>query len=275
MSVESLVPRFLRIHKARINRYWAWPEHTNRETELVLIKKGRMRCSIDHIDFVGSDRDLYFVQPGQLHCEEILGEYLDIFTLRFDLLDVAGESQAFLSDFQPGRQHLAEAEEWSGPLFEQILHLIWNDKPGTESKIEALILELIGRIRHYCKIDSQTPEAERVPGKGVVLAERAAGYIERNLQRKVSVSEVAEYCCVSPCHLTHTFKAALGVSPIRYIQQMRVDRAKRLLADESLYVYEIAREIGFDDPFYFSRMFKRISGVSPGEFRTHIRRASL
>jgi len=275
MSVESLVPRFLRIHKARINRYWVWPEHTNRETELVLIRKGRMRCSIDHIGFVGSDGDLYFVQPGQLHCEEILGEYLDIFTLRFDLLDAAGQSQAFLCDLQPGRQQLTDAEKWSGHLFEQILHLIWNDKPGTESKIEALILEITGRIRDRCEIGRQTPEVDRMPGKGAVLAERAARHIERNLQRKVTVSEVAEYCCVSPCHLTHVFKAALGVSPVRYIQQMRVDRAKRLLADESLYVYEIAREIGFDDPFYFSRMFKRVSGVSPEEFRTHIRRASL
>lgn len=275
MSVESLVPRFLRIHKARINRYWVWPEHTNRETELVLIKKGCMRCSIDHIEFVGGDGDLYFVQPGQLHCEEILGEYLDIFTLRFDLLDAKGQSQAFLAGLGPERQQLTDAEKWSGHLFEQILHLIWKDKPGAESKIEALILEIIGRIRHRCKIGRQTPEAERTPGKGVVLTERAAGYIERNLQRKVSVSEVAEHCCVSPCHLTHVFKSILGVSPIRYIQQMRMDRAKRLLADESLYVYEIARAIGFDDPFYFSRMFKKVSGVSPGEFRTHIRRASL
>jgi AraC-like DNA-binding protein len=275
MSVESLVPRFLRIHKARINRYWVWPEHTNRETELVLIKKGKMRCSIDHIGFVGRDSDLYFVQPGQLHCEEILGEHLDIFTLRFDLLDATGESQGFLADCPPRRQRLNNAEKWSGRLFEQILHLVWNERPGTESKIEALILEIIGCIKHHCEIGKPTPEVERMPGKGAVLAERAASYVERNLQRKVSVSEVAKYCCVSPCHLTHVFKAVLGVSPIRYIQQMRVDRAKRLLADESLYVYEIAREIGFDDPFYFSRMFKRISGVSPGEFRTHIRRASL
>ncbi len=275
MSEESLVPRFLRIHKARINRYWVWPEHTNRETELVLIKKGRMRCSIDQADFIGSDGDLYFVQPGQLHSEEILGEHLDIFTLRFDLLDETGGSREFLADCPPERQHLSNAERWSAHLFEQILHLIWKDKPGTESKIEALILEIMSRIRRYCQIDRPAPEAEKASGKGAILAERAAGYIERNLQRKVSVSEVAEHCCVSPCHLTHVFRSVLGVPPMRYIQQMRVDRAKKLLADESLYVYEIAQAIGFDDPFYFSRMFKRISGVSPGEFRTHIRRASL
>lgn len=275
MSVESLVPRFLRIHKARINRYWVWPEHTNKETELVLVKKGKMRCSIDQIDFVGSDRDLYFVQPGQLHCEEILGEYLDIFTLRFDLLDAAGKSQGFLSDRQPRRQQLTNAEKWSGHLFEQILHLIWNEKPGAESKIEELILEIIGHIRRRHEDRRPKTKLERTPGKGAVLAKRAARYVEQNLQRRVSVPEVAEHCCVSPCHLTHVFKASLGVSPIRYIQRMRVDRAKRLLADESLCVYEVAHKIGFDDPFYFSRMFKKVSGLSPEEFRTHIRKASL
>jgi len=229
MSVESLVPRFLRIHKARINRYWVWPEHTNRETELVLIKKGKMRCSIDQVDFIGSDGDLYFVQPGQLHSEEILGEHLDIFTLRFDLLDATGESQGFLADCPPRRQRLTNAEKWSGRLFEQILHLIWNEKPETEGKIEALILEIIGRIKHHCEIDRPTPEVERMPGKGAVLAERAASYVERNLQRKVSVSEVAKYCCVSPCHLTHVFKAALAPmnrsmstkSPVRSVLMTR------------------------------------------------------
>jgi len=114
-----------------------------------------------------------------------------------------------------------------------------------------------------------------MPGKGAVLARRAASYVEQNLQRQLSVSEVAEHCNVSPCHLTHVFKAVLGVSPVRYMQQMRVDHAKRLLADESLFVYEVAYKIGLDDPFYFSRMFKKVSGLSPEEFRIHIRRASL
>ena len=275
MTVESLVPRFLRIHKARINRYWVWPEHTNRETELVLIKKGRMHCSVDGTDFLGSDGDLYFVQPGQLHCEEIRSEHLDIFTLRFDLFDAAGSSRRFLSDRQSGPQRLGDAEAWSGHLFEQILHLIWSDKPGTESTIEELILEIIRRIRRRWRIGRQTARAETAPGKKAVLARRAANYVEQNLQRPLSVSEVAEHCCVSPCHLTHVFKAELGVSPVRYMQQMRVDRAKRLLADESIFVYEVAHKIGLDDPFYFSRMFKKVSGLSPEEFRTHIRKASL
>ena len=275
MRVESLVPRFLRIHKARINRYWVWPEHTNRETELVLIKKGRMRCSIDRTDFLGGDGDLYFVQPGQLHCEEIRSEHLDIFTLRFDLLDAAGSSRRFLSDRQPGPQRLGDAEEWSGRLFEEILHLMWNETPGAESTIEGLILEIIRCIRRRCRISRQTTKVEHVPGKGAVLARRAASYVEQNLQRPLSVSEVAEHCCVSPGHLTHVFKAELGVPPVRYMQQMRVDRAKRLLADESLFVYEVAHKIGLDDPFYFSRMFKKVSGLSPEEFRTHIRKASL
>jgi len=275
MKVESLMPRFLRIHKARINRYWIWPEHTNQETELVLIKKGRMHCSVDRTGFLGGDGDLYFVQPGQLHCEEIRSEHLDIFTLRFDLFDAAGSVQRFLSDLPPGPQRLGDAEGWSGHLFERILHLIWNEQPGAERAIEELILEIIRRIRRRWQIGRQATRVEETPGKGAVLARRAASYVEQNLQRQLTVSEVAEHCCVSPCHLSHVFKAELGVSPVRYMQQMRVDRAKRLLADESLFVYEVAHKIGLDDPFYFSRMFKKVSGLSPEEFRTHVRKAAL
>jgi hypothetical protein len=51
MSETNLIPRFLRIHKARIGRHWIWPEHTNKEIELVLIKKGKMRRSIENKEF--------------------------------------------------------------------------------------------------------------------------------------------------------------------------------------------------------------------------------
>ena len=60
--IENLVPRFLRIHKARIGKHWVWGEHTNKNIEMVLIKKGKMRCVIDNIEFVAKDGDMYFIR---------------------------------------------------------------------------------------------------------------------------------------------------------------------------------------------------------------------
>ncbi len=274
-STGNLIPRFLRIHKARIGKHWVWPEHTNKETELVLIKKGLMRCSVDNVEFSARDGDMYFIQPGQLHYEEIASEHIDIFTLRFDLLDSKGVSCCFVTANVPKPPLLRGAGKQSGRLFEQILQLVWNEKPGAERKIEAVILQLIRFLRQ--RLSEKQPDSgfEKPLPQHPALIDRAVEFMKQNLTRPVTIAELAEVCCVSPGHFTHAFKNAMGIAPMRYFQQMRIDRAKRLLADEALCVYEVAEKMGFSDPFYFSRQFKKVTGLSPQAFRSHIRKAYL
>jgi AraC-like DNA-binding protein len=275
MTKSRLIPQFLRIHKARIGKHWIWPEHTNTETELVLIKKGRMRCSIDGTEFIAKDGDVYFVQPGQIHYEVILSKHLDIFTLRFNMLNSRGISCAFISDCSEKQQYLHGFQEKSARFLEQILQLIWDEKPNAERKIENVILKLIQLIR--LRVDENFPEdtLDKISSRQHILVENAVRFIKENLYRKLTVTEVAGHCCVSACHLTHVFKGVMGFPPIQYIQQQRMDQAKRLLGDESLCVFEVAHQMGYSDPFYFSRQFKKITGFSPQIYRSHIRKAHL
>ncbi len=272
---NHLQPRFLRIHKARIGKHWGWPEHTNRETEFVLINKGAMRCVIENIEFQASDGDVYFVQPGQLHYEELLSEHIDIFTLRFDLLDRKGKSCRFITSSESGAQLLEGFAKESVNLFEQILQLVWNEEPSAQKKIEAIIARMTEIVRKRYSESSVPSRAEAFSPHHSALADNAAAYIKQNLDKPISVTEIAESCCVSPHHLAHVFKEVRGISPLRYARRLKIDRAKRLLADESLCIYEVAMHVGFKDPFHFSRSFKKATGFCPQTFRSHIRMAHL
>jgi AraC-like DNA-binding protein len=72
---------------------------------------------------------------------------------------------------------------------------------------------------------------------------------------------------MSESSFSHVFKELTGVSPKRYAIQTRIARAKELLSGTDLSVKEIAAELGYDDPHYFSRQFRKVAGRPPSDFR--------
>lgn len=81
------------------------------------------------------------------------------------------------------------------------------------------------------------------------------------------ISVYAKMCSVSVSHFTHCFTKEFGVPPIKYLFNIRIEQAKYLLAETRLPVHEVASSVGFEDPLYFSRIFKKYIGIPPGQYR--------
>ena len=88
--------------------------------------------------------------------------------------------------------------------------------------------------------------------------------------RKCTVNEFAVLCNLSVYRFIHNFKALTGMAPMEYITAIRIDKAKELLNSSSLNISEISAVVGYDNPLYFSRMFKKIIGTSPTNYRKSI-----
>lgn len=108
----------------------------------------------------------------------------------------------------------------------------------------------------------------RLPEQGEPL-ERAMRYLEERVDGSIRVSELARLIGVSASHLGALFREATGGGVLAYHTALRMTRARRLLDTTSLHVSEIARQVGYDDPFYFSRQFSRVHGLSPSDYRLH------
>ena len=90
-----------------------------------------------------------------------------------------------------------------------------------------------------------------------------------HLDQPLQVAKLAALENVSASHYFALFKSRTGRSPIDYFIHLRMRRACELLRETSLSIKEIAAELGYDDPFYFSRIFKSVNHVAPREYRVH------
>ena len=98
----------------------------------------------------------------------------------------------------------------------------------------------------------------------------ALAYILENYNKKISLSEVAENTFVSQWHLSKLLNKHLEKSFSEILNSIRIEKAKELLKDPSLRIVDVAEEVGFLDMAHFSRVFKKIEGISANEYRNKI-----
>lgn len=92
-------------------------------------------------------------------------------------------------------------------------------------------------------------------------------FMLENIRQKYSLEELAKNVNLSTSHYSRLFFARTGHSPINYFIQLKIQRSCRLLDNSTQSIADIAREMGFDDQFYFSRQFRKVMNMSPREYR--------
>ncbi len=92
-------------------------------------------------------------------------------------------------------------------------------------------------------------------------------YISENLHKEITVSELASFCHLSTDHFSRVFKRQFGMRPNFYMQSKRVERAQLLLLTTHHSLQQIAEKVGLENLSYFSRVFKKHAGKTPGNFR--------
>lgn len=99
----------------------------------------------------------------------------------------------------------------------------------------------------------------------------ALTYINDNIDKTITLEELAERHHLNPVYFSHLFKQVVGISPSQYILNKRISYATMLLTRPEKSIAEIAELAGFNDPMYFSRIFKIKTGMPPQEFRKSLK----
>lgn len=133
----------------------------------------------------------------------------------------------------------------------------------------------IGKIMNYIELERWCRERislicqefinQRTKNISRIIIE-AKKYIKVNYNKEITLDEISRHICVSPHYFSRLFKEESGENYIDYLTQIRIDRAKELMEKSDLSIKEICFEIGYGDPNYFSRLFKKVEKLTPSEY---------
>ena len=103
--------------------------------------------------------------------------------------------------------------------------------------------------------------------KHVDVIYRAIDYVKKNYMKKITLEEVASHVYLSPAYFSKVFKEEMNTNFNNYLNRVRIEMSKKLLLDDSISLVDISNYVGYEDQSYFSKVFKKMVGISPGKYR--------
>lgn len=148
-------------------------------------------------------------------------------------------------------------------LWEHIFHYASSDAQSAEMEIYSCLVSLISGLIGECdnrNTVSYSAHSDR-------SLQNIKNYLDTHYTEKVTLDFLSGKFFINKFYLTRIFREKFGISINSYLMQLRITHAKRLLRFTDLSIDKISRECGMNDANYFSRVFKKIEGTTPGQFR--------
>jgi AraC-like DNA-binding protein/mannose-6-phosphate isomerase-like protein (cupin superfamily) len=279
------------IHLNRINRKQnlshefdlTETEHFHDFVEVVFIINGQGTQVLEDHEYLVSAGDIFVLQGNQRHYFKDAGS-VEIINLMFDgnrIDDLIHEKVRLLDGFKA--LFILEPQYRSNHHFKNMLRLTRQELSTVEvilntmfieqeQKNEAYDIVLVNRLeeliiflsRHYSNI--KTTKA-----KALIRIGKVIDHIENNFHNNIYIGDLADMAFMSKRNFMRIFKGAVGLSPINYLRQVRLQEARNLLRESQYQIGDISMMCGFTDSNYFIKCFRESYGVTPNKFRARFK----
>lgn len=157
---------------------------------------------------------------------------------------------------------------------EELAQLSEASEPGSDMLQKSVAYSLTAYLRRHYQRERMTRRERELRGAAITRLDRVMQLIAEGYGRELSTRDLAAASYLSVAHFCRFFKAEMGKSPLEYLTEYRLERARALLEETELSLSEIADSVGFSDVNYFCRVFRRTLGKSPAHYRLEFRRAA-
>ena len=139
-------------------------------------------------------------------------------------------------------------------------NLLRNKQRAFYDKVESrgIVYQLLSHFMKYAQKKSENRDERLV---------KILSYIHNHINKSLNIDELAEQTCLSKDHFIRLFKQGVKTTPLQYINQKKIEKAQLTLVTSDTSVKDIALNLGFEDYSYFNRLFKKLVGTTPQEYR--------
>jgi AraC-like DNA-binding protein len=246
----------------------SFPLHTHEEYAIGVIEQGALGYFYRGENVVASQGDINLCIPGEAHTgQPAIPEGWSYRMFYFNpefLRTIAAQSTERACDipfFQPG---VIANDTLAGQLFELHVQLENVDIPSLEQ--ESVLLEVLAKLIQQ---HADKPCSERKLGHEPRSVKQIKHYLEHHYTDEVSLERLSEITQLSRYYLIRVFREQVGIPPHAYLRQVRIKHAKRLLVSGQT-LANAAHASGFTDQSHLTRWFKRLTGITPGQYRNSV-----
>ncbi|OGV46988.1 MAG: hypothetical protein A2017_02140 [Lentisphaerae bacterium GWF2_44_16] len=252
--------------------------HCHKFDELVIVAKGKGVHFTEKEEYQINVGDVFFIKPGEYHgyrdtdkLEIINVLYFSEkaglplknlkgsagYRVLFELEPAMRKKEGFKSKLNLSLDELMKAES----IVKKINEELKSDPPCGFFLAASYLMQLIAVLsRLYEKI----PDTHSLP---LMRLGNLLSYLENNYRKKISLDDLVKRFHISKSTLIRAFRKISGTTPLDYLLKIRIAKASELLKNPDVNITEAALSSGFSDTNYFSRQFKKNTGMSPRDFR--------
>ena len=249
-----------------VKRLPTWRPKGRLDYQLLYIVSGK-----GHFYFHGEDRVVYagrmvLIQPRQEQRYEYFGEDKpEVYWVHFTGSDVKNILRSYNIPMDDPLFYSGASSTYSY-LFKEMIHELQNCKTGYEDLLTMYLRQIFLLVQ-------RTRQEERPTVSTYIQEEMefARRYFNEHYNEPISIQEYAESRNMSVCYFQRNFKQIVKHTPMQYLLTIRVNNAASLLETTDYSMAEIAAIVGYEDPLYFSRLFRKIKGVSPRDYRNLVK----
>ena len=243
--------------------------HWHQELELIYIRSGAARFSINDDEFIAHAGDLVFVDTGDFHYSDSF-EYQNV--LDFVIFDPSVINphyhHAHFSHPHITAELLREygLQELVEKLFSDVSSELKEQKPYYQEIISGMLREFVYRLRRSHPRSTETSTSRSHRAEMLYDMQHLLTYIDEHYGENITLSFAAERMNFSESHFSKVFKKLIGINFITYINAVRIEHAASMLKKSSARITDIAMQCGFGNVRSFNRTFKEFTGYTPSQF---------